>query len=441
MPKKSLWRASNKLQLVHADICGPINAISSSNKRYILSFIDDYSRKIWLYFLNEKSEIFSFFKRYKVLVEKEAGVSIGSLRTDKGGEFTSNVFGEFCKSHGIRRKLTVPYTPQQNGVVERKNKMIMNIVHSMLIEKQVLKIFWAEAAKWCVHILNRSPTIVVQNKTPEEAWSGVKPTADHFRVFGCLAHVHVPDQHRVKLDDKSKKCVLLGVSDESKAYRSFDPINDKVLISKDVIFEEQKGWNWKQNTEEHQQDILKWEDNKEYVSDSKEHFEENVVESIDAQETEDRNEDVENSFASIDTYCSDSHIINYETLYEGRVRRSRTKPVWMKDYERGEGLSYDNGLNVMMAIEDDPISFEEVVKSEKWRNAMMKEMESIEKNVTWELTNMLKGVNPIGVKWIFKTKFKETGAIDKFKARLVAKGYVQQYGVDYTRCLDLTQFA
>ena len=128
MPKKSLWKASNKLQLVHADVCGAINPISSSNKRYILSFIDDFSRKIWLYFLNEKSETFSHFKRFKVLVEKEAGVSIRCLRIDRGGEFTSNEFGEFCKSHGIRRLLTVAYTPQQNGVAERKNRTIMNMV-------------------------------------------------------------------------------------------------------------------------------------------------------------------------------------------------------------------------------------------------------------------------------------------------------------------------
>ena len=199
-----------------------------------------------------------------------------------------------------------------------------------------------------------------------------------------------------------------------------------------MIFEEQKGWNWKQNTKEHQQDILKWGDNEEYVSDSEEQSEENIVESIGAQETEDRNEDVENSSTSTDTDSNDSHIINYETPVEGRGKRSRTKPVWMKDYERGEGLSDDNGLNVMMVTEDDPISFEEAVKSEKWRNAMMKEMESIEKNMTWELTDMPKGVKPIGVKWIFKTKFKETGEIDKLKAMLVAKGYVQQYGVDYT---------
>ena len=116
----------------------------------------------------------------------------------------------------------------------------MNMVHLMLSGRQVPKNFWPEATKWCVHILNRSPTAAVQDKTPKEAWSGITPSVNYFWVFDCLAHVHTPDQQRVKLDDKSKQCVLFGVSDESKAYKLFDPVNRKIIISKDVIFEEQK---------------------------------------------------------------------------------------------------------------------------------------------------------------------------------------------------------
>lgn len=112
----------------------------------------------------------------------------------------------------------------------------MNLVRCMLTEKQVPKTFWPEAVRWCVHVLNRCPTLAVQNRTPEEAWSGMKPRVEYFKVFGCLAHVHVPDQKRIKLDDKSIQCVLLGVSDESKAYRLFDPVSKKIIVSRDVFF-------------------------------------------------------------------------------------------------------------------------------------------------------------------------------------------------------------
>ncbi|WJZ92508.1 hypothetical protein VitviT2T_011498 [Vitis vinifera] len=225
IPKRSLWRASQRLQLVHADICGPIKPVSNNKKRYLISFIDDYSHK--------------------------------------GGEFTSLEFNAFCKTNGISRQLTATYTPQQNGVAERKNRTIMNMVRSMLSEKQVPKNFWPKAVNWTAHVLNRSPTLAVKGVTPEEAWSGVKPNVDYFRVFGCIGHVHVPDNKRKKLDDKSFQCVLLGVSEESKAYRLYDLVSKKIVVSRDVVFKEDKCWNWGRSNEEVRLDVIEWGDNNE----------------------------------------------------------------------------------------------------------------------------------------------------------------------------------
>ena len=127
---------------------------------------------------------------------------------------------------------------------------------------------------------------------------------------------------------------------------------------------------------------------------------------------------------------NESHDENSSGPVEGRVRRV---PSWMQDYETGEGLSEEEDLNAMMIhTEADPITFEEAVKSKKWRDAMNAEIEAIKRNETWELTTLPVGVKTIGVKWVFKTKLNESGEIDKCKARLVAKGYAQQYGVDYT---------
>ena len=128
IPNKSQWRASKKLQLVHADLCGLITPTSSSLKRYLLCFIDDFSRKAWIYFLAEKSETFSMFKAFKQLVEKKSGCNISCLRTDRGGEFMSMEFNVFCVNIGIKRQLIVAYTPQQNGVAECKNRTVLNMV-------------------------------------------------------------------------------------------------------------------------------------------------------------------------------------------------------------------------------------------------------------------------------------------------------------------------
>ncbi|MCH81754.1 retrovirus-related pol polyprotein from transposon tnt 1-94, partial [Trifolium medium] len=256
IPKQAMWRASEKLELVHSDICGPINPKSNGGNRYFITFTDDFSRKTWIYFLKEKSSALDTFKIFKVLVEKESGCVIQCLRTDRGGEFVSTGFNDFCSNQGIKRQLTTAYTPQQNGVSERKNRTLMNMVRSMLAGRNVPKGFWPEAVKWATYVMNRSPTLSVKNITPEEAWSGSKPSVHHFRVFGCLAFAHVPDSQRTKLDDKSIKCVHLGVSDESKAYKLYDPEKKKIIVSRDVVFEENKSWEWnKSNTKKNSEVI------------------------------------------------------------------------------------------------------------------------------------------------------------------------------------------
>ena len=133
--------------------------------------------------------------------------------------------------------------PQENGFAERKNRTIMNMVRATLLEKEVPKVFWPDVVQWVNHILNRSPTLIVKDTTSKEAWSERKPPVEHFRIFGCIEYVHIPDVKRSKLNDKSVKCVLLGFSGESKAFKMFDPVEKNVHISRDVIFEEDKKWN------------------------------------------------------------------------------------------------------------------------------------------------------------------------------------------------------
>nr|KYP60819.1 Retrovirus-related Pol polyprotein from transposon TNT 1-94 [Cajanus cajan] len=246
-PQKSTWRASKPLQLIHSDICGPITPESHSHKRYILTFIDDYSRKMWSYFLHAKSEAFDTFKRFKSLIEKATGYYITCLRTDRGGEFTSSEFNDYCSSNGITRQLTTPYSPQQNGVAERRNRTLMNMVRCMLTARDVPKEYWPEAANLATHILNRCPTSVLPNMTPEEAWKERKPSVTHLKVFGCIGYVHVPDVTRKKLDEKSIKCVYVGVSEESKAFRMYNPETKKIIISRDVVFDEMEKWDWKKS--------------------------------------------------------------------------------------------------------------------------------------------------------------------------------------------------
>lgn len=134
----------------------------------------------------------------------------------------------------------------------------MNVARSMLSDKNIPKTFWPKAVNWSIYVLNRCPTLAVKDMTPEKAWSGVKPSVEHFRVFGCIAHVHVPDARRTKLENKSFCCVLLGVSEESKGYRLYDPIAKRIVVSRDVIFEEEKQWVWDASYKEQLLMDLEW---------------------------------------------------------------------------------------------------------------------------------------------------------------------------------------
>jgi transposase InsO family protein len=118
-------RATKHLELVHSDICGPINPQSNGGNRYFITFADDFSRKTWTYLLSDKASAFDEFKKFKTLVEKESKCQIVCLRTDRGGEFTSNAFNEFCSNHGIKRQLTTAYTRRQNGVSKRKIRTLI----------------------------------------------------------------------------------------------------------------------------------------------------------------------------------------------------------------------------------------------------------------------------------------------------------------------------
>lgn len=273
-------------------------------------------------------------------------------------------------------------------------------------------------------MLNRSPTLAVKDVTPEEAWSGVKPSVDHFRVFGCVAHVHVPDNRRTKLENKSFKCVLLGVSEESKAYMLYDPISKKIVISRDIVCAEDEKWDWRRSAQEMKDDVLECGDDNEIENDEN-----------DDVEAEEEGEDEEGEQAgninnSSQNELSEEELPSPPSPIQGRNRR---QPVWMNDYMTGAGLSDGEEVHnlVMFTSADDPVSFEEAVKSSKWREAMDIEIRAIKRNETWELTTLPAGAKKIGVKWVCKTKLNEKGEVDKYKARLVAKGYSQRHGIDY----------
>jgi transposase InsO family protein len=211
-------KAEGALELIHSDVCGPMPSSSISGYVYYVSFIDDYSRKTWIYFLKSKDEVFSKFKDFKALIENLSERKIKILRSDNGGEYTSKEFVSFCGDVRIKRELTTPYNPQQNGVAERKNRKIMEAVKTMIHDQDLPMCLWAEATIAAVYVQNRLSHSALGFKTPEEMFTGKKPEVSHLKTFGCPVFIHIPKEKRNKLEPSGKKGIFVGYCDYGLSY-------------------------------------------------------------------------------------------------------------------------------------------------------------------------------------------------------------------------------
>ncbi|KAL8112465.1 hypothetical protein AgCh_019970 [Apium graveolens] len=182
-PGQVIYSAKEALEIIHGDLCGPITPPTVTGNKYFLLCVDDYTRVMWVYFLKSKDEAFEAFKRFKAKVEKGTEAKIKTFRTDRGYEFTSKYFNAYCEEAGITRQLTAPYSPQQNGVVERRNRTVVEMARSFLKEKSLPAIFWVEAVIYPVYILNRLPTRALSGVTPYEVWTGRKLDMGHIRIL------------------------------------------------------------------------------------------------------------------------------------------------------------------------------------------------------------------------------------------------------------------
>jgi hypothetical protein len=380
-PKNISKRASDILQLIHSDVMGPMEEISFGGARYYVTFIDDYTRKVFGYTMKEKSEVLSKFKKFKVFVEKQTGKCVKTIRTDNGGEYTSRDFEDYLNSCGIRHQTTVPYTPQQNGVAERTNRTLIEKVRCMLFDCNLSKKYWAEAINTAVYLKNRSPTSAVEGAVPEEMWTGEKIDLSHLKVFGCKAQVHVPKQLRRKLDSKSKEYIMVGYSENTKGYRLQNVNNPRsIIIARDVTFIELTQNNVKKQSVEIEKlsietvDIqINQENNMPLVED----------------ETEDVQIDLtENQFETLGTYSDPCDIIDVEDNTNGS--ENRRYPQRERKPKRDKDMIYSFYVN----DETEPRDLADIeLRSDKklWKNSMHEKKNSLLENNTWKQKKNISG--------------------------------------------------
>jgi transposase InsO family protein len=425
-PKKSSHKSTKPLQLVHSDICGPFHVNSVGGSRYFATFIDDFSRYVSIYILKSKDEALEKFMDFVLLAENkfgvkmrdfslegELGLKLKKVRTDGGGEYISNNFKEFCRSRGIEKQLTTPYTPQQNGVAERMNRTLVEMARSMMFHADCPEELWAEAVSTAAYIRNRCPTSAFQGATPYERWNGEKPSVDHLRIFGCQVYVHVPDQTRNKLAPKAQKGIFVGYPAGTKGYKIFLPNTRQMVSSRDVQFIE--------NT---------------FSTIDRTREERNTETTENINRTFDRSVDVEIDMP--EPLKDDVAILNMEPDHDSDfVELDDPQPDFEVRPQRNRRMPDRYGECVYVADAaswKDPKTYKQALKSSNannWMKAMEAEYQSLKNHRTWDLVDLPPGANLVGCKWIYKVKLRANGEIDRYIARLVAQGFSQKPGVDF----------
>jgi len=189
--QKSTTVYDNCFDLIHSDVW-TAPCLSRDSYKYFVTFIDEKSKYTWLTLIQTKDRVLDAFRNFQTYVTNHYHAKFKILRSDNGGEYTSNAFKQHLSQYGILHQTSCPYTPQQNGVAERKNRHLMEVARSMMFHTSVPKRFWSDAVISACYLINRIPTKILEDQSPYEVLNRSKPVLDHLRVFGCVCFVLVP---------------------------------------------------------------------------------------------------------------------------------------------------------------------------------------------------------------------------------------------------------
>ena len=226
-----------KLGKIHIDLGGPFNVPSINGAKFYMLLTDQATLRTWCFTYPHKDDTFTRFKEWRTQAENQSGCKIKLVRLDNGTEFINQEFKNLFATAGVVLEPTVAYTPEQNGLSKVQNRIVMNGVRAMLFDSQLSRYLWSELLHTKVYQKNRSPTSRLQGKTPHEAWTGEQPYLGHMRIIGCVAWVHIPKEKRKKLDERSKKCFLVGY-ESTNIFRVWDPASHRVERVSHVDFDE-----------------------------------------------------------------------------------------------------------------------------------------------------------------------------------------------------------
>jgi len=411
------------LELLHMDLFGRSRTISLGGNYYGLVIVDDYSRFTWTFFIATKDETYHVFKNFSKVVQNEKNNSIMSIKSDHGRKFRNEKFDRFCSKLRIKHNFSAPRTPQQNGVVERKNRSLEELARTMLNETGLPKYFWVDVVSTTCYVINRVLIRPILKKTPYELFRGRKPNLSHLKVFGCKCFILNNGKDNLgKFDSKSDEGIFLGYSQHGHAYRVYNKrtmlVEESVHVNFDEtnqVMQERPKTYADDEIPITQQARAKLENKTEETS---------VLPEIQSTEPEDQSAEQE---AVTDKISSG-------LPKEWRVPRNLSLDNVIGQVQKG--VSTRSALNqfcehMAFVSQTEPKTVADALEDSSWITVMHEELNQFSRNEVWSLVPRTNGMNVIGTKWVLKNKLDEHGVIVRNKARLVTKGYNQEEGIDY----------
>ncbi|KAK3874235.1 hypothetical protein Pcinc_020808 [Petrolisthes cinctipes] len=402
-------KATEKLELIHCDLAGPIDPPAREGFKYAITFVDDYSGVIMVYFLKHKSDTVAATERF--LADSAPYGHDKKIRTDNGTEFTSAEFRSLLVKNCIKHEFSAPYSPHQNGTAERSWRTLFEMARCMLLGAKLPKKLWKYALRTAAYIRNRcyNPRT---GKTPFEIMTGEKPNLKNMKIFGSLCYAYV--QEKKKLDARCERGVFVGYDNQSPAYLVYLPEQDNLKRVRCVKFSQEQGVT-NDAVEEYARPVPETED-KHSEEDEEDH---------NIKEERGENQDTKQERVSKEG--------REERRYPERLR---TKPGHLEDYildDDDEISAAKYSVDYCYRVADIPRTYEEAVSSPEhqlWYGAMKEEVNALNENDTYELVPLPEGKTVIGGKWVYAVKLGPNNT-EKHKARYVAKGYSQVKDVDY----------
>ncbi|CAA7047384.1 unnamed protein product [Microthlaspi erraticum] len=458
----SINKTTDCFQLIHVDVWGPYRVPSSTGAVYFLTIVDDYSRAVWTFLLLEKSEVSKVLKNFFVYAEKQFGKTVKMVRSDNGTEFMC--LSSYFREKGVVHQTSCVGTPQQNGRVERKHRHILNVARALLFQGNLPIKFWGEAVLTAAYLINRTPSAIHLGRSPYELLHGHKPSYDQLRVFGSECYTHRVTRDKDKFSQRSRRCVFLGYPVGKKAWKVYDIEREEFIVSRDVVFKETV-FPYLLTT------IFSFLPPQEPVAEIPQEPETvNPQEPVSANPQEPASATVTaaptQGFGSVDNTTGLPFEASDPPL--GRGLRQRSESVKLHDYitynvvcsqdphhappdptstsSSVQGTSLyplshyisdesfspeQRAFFAAITAGEEPKHFKDAVRMKVWNNAMGTEVDALEQKRTWDICDLPPGKEALECLWVYKTKYKSDGTIERYKARLVVQGNHQVEGEDY----------